>query len=305
MYSRSMEWLNYHHLLYFWAVAKEGSIARACEKLRLAQPTISGQLRQLEETLGEKLFTKAGRGLAMTDTGQVVYRYADEIFGLGRELQDGLKGRPRGRPLRLLVGVSDLVPKLIAYRILRPALEMSEPVQLVCDEDTPERLLAALAEHRLDVVLSDAPITSMIPVKAFNHLLGTCGVTLFAAPKLAAHYRKNFPACLDGAPFLLPMEGSSLRRAMEQWFDSENIRPKLAGEFKDRALMKTFGQAGAGIFAAPSAIEGEIRDHYKVVTIGQIDSVTERFYAISVERKVKHPAVLAICEAARTHLFMR
>ena len=184
MYSRSMEWLNYHHLLYFWAVAKEGSIARACEKLRLAQPTISGQLRLLEETLGEKLFTKAGRGLAMTDVGQVVYRYADEIFGLGRELQDVLKGRPRGRPLRLLVGVSDLVPKLIAYRILRPALEMSEPVQLVCDEDTPERLLAALAEHRLDVVLSDAPITSMIPVKAFNHLLGTCGVTLFAAPKV-------------------------------------------------------------------------------------------------------------------------
>ena len=300
-----MEWLNYHHLLYFWAVAKEGSIARACEKLRLAQPTISGQLRQLEETLGEKLFTKAGRGLAMTDTGQVVYRYADEIFGLGRELQDVLKGRPRGRPLRLLVGVSDLVPKLIAYRILRPAIEMSEPVQLVCDEDTPERLLAALAEHRLDVVLSDAPITSMIPVKAFNHLLGTCGVTLFAAPKLAARYRKNFPACLDAAPFLLPMEGSSLRRSLEQWFDAENIRPKLAGEFKDGALMRTFGQAGAGIFPGPSAIEGEIRDHYKAVTIGQIDSVTERFYAISVERKVKHPAVLAICEAARTHLFIR
>jgi LysR family transcriptional regulator, transcriptional activator of nhaA len=300
-----MEWLNYHHLLYFWTVAKEGSIARACEKLRLAQPTISGQLRQLEETLGEKLFAKAGRGLAMTDTGQVVYRYADEIFGLGRELQDVLKGRPRGRPLRLLVGVSDLVPKLIAYRILRPALEMSEAVQLVCDEDTPERLLAALAEHRLDVVLSDAPITSMIPVKAFNHLLGTCGVALFAAPQLAARYRKNFPACLDAAPFLLPMEGSSLRRSLEQWFDSENIRPKLAGEFKDGALMKTFGQAGNGIFAAPSAIEDEIRDHYKVVTIGQIDSVTERFYAISVERKVKHPAVVTICETARTHLFIR
>jgi LysR family transcriptional regulator, transcriptional activator of nhaA len=300
-----MEWLNYHHLLYFWTVAKEGSIALACEKLRLAQPTISGQLRQLEEALGEKLFTKAGRGLAMTDTGQVVYRYADEIFGLGRELQDVLKGRPRGRPLRLLVGVSDMVPKLIAYRILRPALEMSEPVQLVCDEDTPERLLAALGEHRLDVVLSDAPITSMIPVKAFNHLLGTCPVTLFAAPKLAARYRKDFPACLDAAPFLLPLEGSSLRRAMEKWFDSENIRPNLAGEFKDGALMKTFGQAGAGIFAAPSAIESEIRDHYKVVPMGQIDAVAEHFYAISVERKVKHPAVVTICETARTHLFIR
>jgi LysR family transcriptional activator of nhaA len=298
-----MEWLNYHHLLYFWAVAKERSIARACEKLRLAQPTISGQLRLLEESLGEKLFTKAGRGLALTDVGQVVYRYADEIFGLGRELQDVLKGRPRGRPLRLLVGVSDLVPKLIAYRILHPALEMSEPVQIVCDEDTPDRLLAALAEHRLDVVLSDAPITSMIPVKAFNHLLGSCGVTLFAAPQLASRYRKNFPAYLDGAPFLLPMEGSSLRRSMEQWFDSENIRPNLVGEFKDGALMKTFGQAGAGVFAAPSAIEKEIREHYRVVIVGKIDSIVERFYAISVERKLKHPAVVTISQAARGELF--
>ncbi len=304
MYTRKMEWLNYHHLLYFWTVAKEGSIARACGKLRLAQPTISGQLRQLERTLGEKLFTKAGRGLAMTDTGQVVYRYADEIFGLGRELQDVVQGRPRSGRLRLRVGVSDLVPKLIAYRVLRPALEIPEAVQLVCDEDTPERLLVALAEHRLDVVLSDAPVTSMIPVKAFNHLLGTCGVTLFAAPQLAARYRGNFPACLDAAPFLLPMDGSSLRWSLEQWFESVNVRPQLAGEFKDGALMKTFGQAGIGIFAAPSAIEGEIRDHYKVVTIGQIDSVVERFYAISVERKVKHPAVVTICEAARANLFI-
>jgi len=186
MYSEGMEWLNYHHLLYFWTVAKEGSIAKACQKLRLAQPTISGQLRLLEETLGEKLFTRAGRGLAVTEVGQVVYRYADEIFGLGRELQDVLKGRPRGRPLRLLVGISDLVPKLIAYRVLQPVLSMSEPVQLICHEDTPERLLADLAEHQLDVVLSDAPLTSMVRVKAFNHLLGSCGVTLFAAPAVAA-----------------------------------------------------------------------------------------------------------------------
>jgi len=298
-----MEWLNYHHLLYFWTVAREGSVARACEKLRLAQPTISGQLRLLEESLGEKLFRKAGRGLALTDVGQVVYRYADEIFGLGRELQDVLKGRPRGRPLRLLVGVSDLVPKLIAYRVLRPALEMPEPVQIVCDEDTPDHLLAELAEHRLDVVLSDAPIPSMIPVKAFNHLLGTCGVTLFGAPKLAARYRKNFPACLDAAPFLLPMEGSNLRRSLEQWFDSAGIRPKLVGEFKDRALMKTFGQAGAGVFAAPSAIEKEVREHYKVAAIGRIESILERFYAISVERKLKHPAVVTISDAAREKLF--
>lgn len=303
MYSKGMEWLNYHHLLYFWTVAKEGSIARACEKLRLAQPTISGQLRLLEETLGEKLFAKQGRGLAMTEVGQVVYRYADEIFGLGRELQDVLKGRPRGRPLRLLVGVSELVPKLIAYRVLQPVLTMAEPVQIVCDEDTPDRLLAELAEHRVDVVLSESPIPPTIPVKAFNHLLGTCTVTVFAAPKLATRYRKDFPACLDGAPILLPMEGSSLRRSMEQWFDSLNIRPALVGEFKDGALMKTFGQAGAGLFAAPSAIEREIREHYKVVPIGRIDSIVERYYAISVERKLKHPAVVAISDAAKETLF--
>lgn len=305
MYSGGMEWLNYHHLLYFWTVAKEGSIARACEKLRLAQPTISGQLRLLEETLGEKLFTRAGRGLALTEIGRLVYGYADEIFHLGRELQDVLKGRPRGRPLRLLVGVSDLVPKLIAYRVLEPVLGMPEPVQLVCHEDTPERLLADLAEHRLDVVLSDAPVTSMVRVKAFNHLLGSCGVTLFGAPAVAASYRKRFPACLDGAPFLLPSEGSTLRRSLEQWFDARDIRPRVVGEFKDSALLKTFGQAGAGIFPAPSAIEKEVCRHYQAGVVGRPEALVERFYAISVERKLKHPAVLALSEAARDRLFAK
>jgi LysR family transcriptional activator of nhaA len=303
MYSGTMEWLNYHHLLYFWTVAKEGSIARACEKLRLAQPTISGQLRLLEDTLGEKLFVKQGRGLAMTEVGQVVYRYADEIFGLGRELQDVLKGRPRGRPLRLLAGVSDLIPKLIAYRVLRPALEMPEPVQIVCDEGPPEHLLAELAEHRMDVVLSDAPIPPNVSVKAYNHLLGTSTASIFAAPQLAARYRKNFPECLDGAPFLLPMQGSSLRRPLEQWFDSEHIRPALVGEFKDRALMTTFGQAGAGLFAGPTAIEKEIREQYRVLSIGRVESIVEHFYAISAERKLKHPAVVTISDAAREKLF--
>lgn len=298
-----MEWLNYHHLLYFWTVAKEGSITRACEKLRLAQPTISGQLRLLEDALGEKLFEKQGRGLVLTEVGQVVYRYADEIFGLGRELQDVLKGRPRGRPLRLLVGISDLIPKLIAYRVLRPALEMPEPVQIVCDEGSPEHLIAELAEHRIDVVLSDAPVPPTIPVKAFNHLLGTSTMTVFAAPQLAARYRKSFPASLDAAPFLLPIQATSLRRSLEQWFDSEKIRPRVVGEFKDRALMTTFGQAGAGAFAAPTAIEKEIHQHYKVTAIGRIDSIVERYYAISVERKLKHPAVVTISEAARERVF--
>lgn len=298
-----MSSLNYHHLLYFWTVAKEGSIAKASKRLHLAQPTISGQLRLLEESVGERLFHRVGRGLVMTEVGQVVFRYADEIFSLGRELQDVLAGRPRGRALRLLVGISDLVPKLIAYRILQPALAMPGPVQLVCHEDTPERLLADLAEHRLDVVLADAPATSAIRVKAFNHLLGTCGVALFCASSIAARYRKNFPACLEGAPFLLPAEGSSLRRSMEQWFEAEGIRPRVVGEFKDSALMKTFGQAGAGIFPAPSVIEPEVRQHYRVSVVGRPNSLVERFYAISVERKLKHPAVVTISEAARGRLF--
>jgi len=298
-----MEWLNYHHLLYFWTVAKEGSIARACEKLLLAQPTISGQLRQLEETLGDKLFVRQGRGLRLTEVGQVVYRYADEIFGLGRELQDVLKGMPHGRPLRLTVGISDMVPKLIAYRVLQPALAMDGGVQLVCQEDSQERLLAELAEHRLDVVLSDTPVTSMMRAKAFNHQLGASAVTLFATPDLAKRFRRGFPGCLDGAPFLLPVEGSSLRRSLDQWFESESIHPARVGEFKDRALMKAFGSAGAGVFPAPAAIEKEVRERYRVRAIGRLDSVMERFYAISVERKLKHPAVVTVCETAANKLF--
>jgi LysR family transcriptional activator of nhaA len=239
----------------------------------------------------------------MTEVGQVVYRYADEIFGLGRELQDVLKGRPRGRPLRLHAGVSDLIPKLIAHRVLRPALEMPEPVQIVCDEGSPEHLLAELAEHRMDIVLSDAPIPPTVAVKAYNHVLGTSTATIFAAQQLATRYRKNFPACLDGAPFLLPMRESSLRRPLEQWFDTENIRPAIIGEFRDRALMATFGQAGAGVFAAPTAIQKEIREQYRVVAIGRVDSIVERFYAISAERRLKHPAVVKICEEARETLF--
>src|SRR6185437_12833394 len=207
-----MEWLNYHHLLYFWMVAKKGSIARACEELRLAQPTISGQLRALEENLGEKLFTREGRRLVLTETGQVVYRYAEEIFELGSELTDVLKGRPRDRPLRLIVGVSDLVPKLIAYRILEPALALRGGVHIECYEDTPEKLLLTLSAHELDRVLTDAPACSAARVRVFNHLLGSSGVALFASPPLANVYRKRFPDSLMAAPFLLPTKNSTLRQ---------------------------------------------------------------------------------------------
>lgn len=298
-----MEWLNYHHLLYFWTVAREGSISRACGKLLVAQPTISGQIKALEESLGEKLFVRSGRGLALSEVGRVVYRYADEIFGLGRELQDVLKGRPRGRPMRLVAGISDMLPKLIAYRVLAPALAMAEPVQLICHEDAPERLIADLADHHLDVVISDAPLASAVRVKAYSHLLGSCPAALFAAPGLARSLGRRFPASLDGAPFLMPMEGSMLRRSLEYWFEAQGIQPRIVGEFKDSALMKTFGEAGTGVFAAPMAIEAEVRKHYSVTRIAVMESIVERFYAISVERKIKHAAVLRITEAARDELF--
>jgi LysR family transcriptional regulator, transcriptional activator of nhaA len=300
---RAMEWLNYHHLLYFWMVAREGSIVGACKELNLAQPTISGQLRSLEESLGEKLFRHVGRRLVLTETGQLVFQYADEIFGLGRELSDVLKGRPRGRPLRLTVGISDLIPKLIAYRILQPAFALKERVQLVCYEDNPDQLLLDLSAHRLDLVLSHTPAGAAVGVRVFNHRLGSCGVSLFATGALAARYRKAFPAHLDGAPFLLPMERSATRRALEQWFVAQRIRPQTVGEFQDSALLGAFGQAGAGIFAAPSAIELEVRRIYRVSVIGRLDSVFEEFYAVSAERKIKHPAVVAITETARNQLF--
>lgn len=297
-----MEWLNYHHLLYFWTVAKEGSISKACQKLSLAQPTISGQLRVLEDNLGEKLFKKAGRGLALTELGQVVFQYADEIFGIGRELQDVLKGRPQGRPIKVRVGVSDLLPKLIAFRILKPALKISQRVQLICHEDSPDRLLAELVDHRLDVVLSDSPLTPNAGVKAFNHLLGTSDAGLFGSPKLAARYRKGFPECLDGAPFLLPLDGCTLRRSLDQYFDTHSLRPSVIGEFKDSALLKTFGEAGTGLFVAPASIAREIRRHYGAVMVAKLKGIIERFYALSLERRLQNPAVIAISEAARDTL---
>jgi LysR family transcriptional regulator, transcriptional activator of nhaA len=300
-----MDWLNYHHLFYFWMVAKTGSIARACQELRLAQPTISAQLRALEESLGEKLFSKAGRRLQLTEVGQLVYGYADEIFSLGRELTDVLKGRPGSRSPRLIVGISDMMPKLVAYRILQPALTLDKPVHFVCYEDHPEKLLLSLAAHELDLVLTDSPAYSSIRMPVFSHLLGSSDIALFAAPALAAQYRKDFPKRLDGAPFLMPMQNSAPRRALNQWFDSHGIRPRVIGEFQDRALLNVFGQAGVGIFASPAAVEDEVRKYYRVALVGRLASVQEDFYAISAERKIKHPAIVAISESARQTLFTK
>ena len=298
-----MDRLNYHHLFYFWMTAREGSVARAAAQLRLAQPTLSGQIRALDGALGERLFERAGRGLRLTEMGRVVYRYADEIFTLGRELAESVKGQPTGRPLRLAVGVADALPKLVAYRLLEPALGLAQPVRLVVHEQSTERLLAALALHELDVVLTDRVAPPGVSVRAFNHLLGDCGTTLFAAPALAARYRRHVPRALDGAPFLLPGETSTLRRALEQWFEEQRIRPRIVGEFDDSPLIKVFGQAGKGIFAAPSIIESSVRKQYGVAVVRRLDRVRERFYAVSAERRLKHPAVIAVTESARRELF--
>jgi LysR family transcriptional activator of nhaA len=298
-----MEWLNYHHLYYFWMVAKEGTIARACAKLHLAQPTISGQLRALERSLGEKLFNKAGRTLALTDAGRLVYRYADEIFSIGRELREVLRGQPGGRPMRLVVGISDAIPKLVAARILEPVYKAGTGVQLVCYEDRPEDLMAQLATHSLDVVLTDEPAGSPMRIRSYSHLLGSCGVKLFAAPALASRLRRGFPESLGGAPLLLPIEGSAMRRALEEWFDRQRLRPVIAGEFQDGALLKEFGRTGIGVFAAPSAIEDELQARYQVRPVGALEGVAERFYAITVERRLSHPAVAAISASARATLF--
>lgn len=298
-----MEWLNYHHLLYFWTVAREGTIARAGERLSLAQPTISGQLRTFEEAIGEKLFSRSGRHLVLTDVGRMVFSYANEIFTTGRELTDALKGRPTSRPSRLAVGIADVVPKLIAYQLLEPALTLAHPVHLVCREDKPEKLFAELAIHALDLVLTDAPPAPTIKVRTFSHLLGECGTSVFAVPSLAARYRKRFPKSLSGAPMLLPTENTATRRSLDDWFQAQGIRPDVRSEFEDSALLKTFGQRGWGLFSAPTAMERALRRQDDVALVGRIAAVRARFYAVSVERRLKNPALLAISDAARQKLF--
>ena len=299
----NVDWLNYHHLLYFWTVAKEGGISKAAKKLHLAQPTLSSQIKKLENSMGAKLFDRSGRTLVLTDTGQMVFRYADEIFSLGRELTDAIKGRPTASRLKLTVGVPDVLPKLVVYELLKPALEMEESVRLECYEGKLQDLLADLALHRLDIVLADSPLTPDTSVRAFNHLLGECGVTVYGAKELAKKYGKGFPGSLDGAPMLLPTQNTTLRRYLEQYFDDNAIAPEIMHEFEDSAVLKVFGQAGHGLFVTPTAVEEHVVSQYDVCVVGRIEKVRERFYAISVERRLKHPAVVAISEAARTELF--
>lgn len=298
-----MDWLNYHHLLYFWVAAREGSITKACRLLHLAQPTVSGQIKALEQSLKAKLFDRSGRSIVLTDTGRVVYRYADEIFSLGRELRDAVQGGATGRGLRLNVGVADALPKLLVHRLLQPALSIGADLQVNCIDGEPDRLLAQLALHEFDVVISDVPASPRLGMKSFNHLLGECGVTFFGTRELARRYRRGFPGSLTNAPILLPGGNTSLRRTLDQWFDEQGIRPRVRGEFSDSALLKTFGAVGEGLFVAPSVVESDVRRMYDAVIVGREESVRERFYAITVDKRLKHPAVVALTRAARTRLF--
>ena len=299
-----MRHLNYTHLLYFWTVANEGSIARASEVLHLTPQTISGQLKKLEDAVGEPLFTKFGRGLTLTETGQVVRQYADEIFYLGAELSERVRTKQPLMPTSLNVGIVNSVPKLIAQRVLQPALAIEDPIRINCKEGDLDTLLGDLAVHRLDLVVSDRPLAAGTHVRAYNHPLGTSSVGLFAHRGIAKKYRK-FPDDLDGAPILLPNSESALRRQLDMWFDELGLLPKLIAEFDDSALLKAFGEAGLGIFPAPLAIAEEVSAMYHSTLLGNLDAIFESYFAISPERKLKHPAVVAITETARDVLFSR
>jgi LysR family transcriptional regulator, transcriptional activator of nhaA len=297
-----MEWLNYHHLLYFWSVAKHGSVAKACEELRLAQPTISKQIGILENTLGEKLFERSGRHLELTEMGRIISRYAEDIFSIGQDLMNTVKGRGNGRPVRLTVGIVDVVPKLLAARLLESTFRHFPDVRLICWEDKLDQLLADLAIHKLDLVIADTPAPPTIKVQVYNHLLGESGVTFFAKSKLAAHYRRNFPRSLNGAPILLPTSNTVLRRMLDDWFTRQKVVPTIIGEFEDSATLKAFGQEGHGLFPISTVMEKEICQQYRVQVVRRVDSLTQKFYAITAERRLKHPAVMALFNTARREI---
>ena len=297
-----MRHLNYHHLLYFWTVAREGSITKATQSLHLTPQTISGQLKLLEEAVGEPLFNRVGRGLAMTETGRLVYQYADEIFSLGAELASRVKTGKVIAPAVLTVGIVDSIPKLIASRILRPVLRADISIRLVCTEGGLEGLLGELAVHQLDLLLSDRPIPAGLSVRAFSHSLGSSAIALFAKKHNAQLFEKNFPKSLDKAPILLPTNDNPIRRALDEWFDQQDLAPTLVAEFEDSALMKAFGAAGDGIFPSPATISREIEQMYDAKQIGEALPVSEHYFAITPERKIKHPAVVSIIENARCQL---
>jgi LysR family transcriptional activator of nhaA len=295
--------LNYRQLHYFWVVAKTGSIVRACEQLNLTPQTISGQISLLEQTYGIELFRRVGRQLELTEAGRQTLPYAEQMFQLGGELELMLRAQPNEQQILFRVGVADVVPKSIVYRLIAPTMELSEPLRITCREDKLERLLADLAIQRLDLVISDSPMPSHLDIKGYSQNLGECGISFFATAELAARYGQDFPRSLHGAPLLIPGPETVVRSRLQRWFAEQQIQPQIVGEFDDSALMQAFGQSGSGIFIGPSVIADEVQRQYGVQVIGQTDAVSESFYAISVERKVKHPGIVAITEGARRELF--
>lgn len=298
-----MEWLNYHHLLYFWTVAKEGGVSKAADVLHVSQPTVSAQLRSLERSLGQRLFEKQGRHLKLTTEGESVFRYADEIFALGRELLQTVKGEPHAAPKRFRVGISDALPKLTTYRLIEPALLMQPPFRLNVRLDKTERLLAELAVHGVDLVIADAPMTPSLRVRAFNHLLGETSVSIYGTAALARSIRRGFPRSLHGAPMLLQTANTAVRQSLDQWFDAHEVTPAIVGEVEDMTMLQTLGEHGLGLFAAPTVMRKEICRRYHVAWVGELDNVREKFYAISVERRITHPAVRLIADQAKRRLF--
>lgn len=295
--------LNYHHLRLFWAVAREGNLTRASRGLSLTPQTVSVQIRDLETELGEKLFRREGRRMVLTDMGSVAFRFADEIFTVGQELLETLRGQPSERPLRLVVGVASVLPKLIVHRLIDPTFHLTRAVRILCKEGPPDKLVADLAVHHVDVVLCDAPLPPRGSVRAYNHHLGCCGVTFMGARALADRLHDGFPASLDRAPVLLPTGDAVVRGELDRWFNAQDVHPVVVAEFEDSALLKTFGQEGVGFFAVPTVIEREVAQQYNVHAVGRTQDIEESFYAISMERRVRHPGVAAICEAARAELF--
>lgn len=300
-----MSTLNFKHLRYFWMVAKTGSIARAGEQLNLTPQSISGQLREFEENLGLKLLRRAGRGLELTDDGRHILGYAEEIFAIGDELSNVLHDRTTKKTLPFKIGIADSVSKSIACQMLEPALHLAEPVRLICREGRLAPLLADLAVHRLDMVMADRSMPTNLNVRGYSHLLGESGLTVFGTRQLAGKLPGKFPALLNNAPFLLPGEDIAIRPRLIHWLDANNLRPHIVGEFDDSAMIKAFGQAGAGLFVAPTATAEHVCRQHDVVELGRIDTVIEQLYAITTERRLTHPAIVAVSEAARRDVFRK
>jgi LysR family transcriptional activator of nhaA len=297
-----MDFLNYHHLRYFWVVAREGGLRKAADKLHVSQPTISAQIAALESAVGEKLFRRGGRALALTEAGQHVLTYADEIFSIGQDLLNSVKQRPTSRPLRLRLGVADALPKLVTYRIIKPIFHLPQPVQVSCWETKVSDMLAELTAYRLDLVLTDEPASSGVTRNVFNHLLGECGVTFCAESRLAAKLRRGFPKSLNGAPALLPMSNSGLRRSLAKWFHAKGVRPRLVGEIEDPAFVNILALHGLGFMAVPTLVANEVVTRFGFRAIGQTDECQQQFYAITPERKLEHPAITAITSRAMAAL---